>query len=140
MALSSEARYMTASDGLKVAHVVDDFSDPWKPQEALILIHAAMGSARRLYKWVPILSREFCVVRPDLRGHGETQIPGPDQLSLERLTRDVIELADHLRLDKFHIAGSSAGAIVAMHTTLDYPGRILTLTNFASSIGKAIRR
>jgi pimeloyl-ACP methyl ester carboxylesterase len=135
MALSSEAHYMTASDGLKLAYVVDDFSDPWKPQEPLILIHAARGSSRRLYKWVPILSRELCVVRADMRGHGETQIPGPDQLSLERLTRDVIELADHLRLDKFHIAGSSAGAIVAMRTTLDYPDRILTLTNFASTPG-----
>jgi pimeloyl-ACP methyl ester carboxylesterase len=135
MALSSETHYKTASDGLKLAYAVDDFSDPWKPREALILIHAAMGSSRRLYKWVPILSRDFCVVRPDMRGHGHTEIPGPNQLSLERLTQDVIELADHLGLERFHIAGSSAGAIVAMRTALDHPGRILTLTNFASTPG-----
>jgi 3-oxoadipate enol-lactonase len=135
MPLSSETQHMTASDGLKLAYAVDDFSDPWQPRESLILIHAAMGSSRRLYKWIPILSRDFHVVRPDMRGHGETQIPGPDQLSLERLTQDVIELADHLGLKKFHIAGSSAGAIVAMRTTLDYPERILTLTNFASTPG-----
>ncbi len=135
MPLSSETHTMTASDGLKLAYVVDDFSDPWKPREPLILIHAAMGSSRRLYKWVPILAREFCVVRPDMRGHGGTEIPGPDQLSLERLTQDVIELADHLGFKKFHIAGSSAGAIVAMRTALDHPGRILTLTNFASTPG-----
>ena len=135
VSLSSATQFMTASDGLRLAYVVDDFSDPWKPREALILIHAAMGSSRRLYKWVPILSRDFCVVRPDMRGHGETEVPEPDQLSLERLTRDVIELADHMNLERFHIAGSSAGAIVAMRTTLDYPDRILTLTNFASTPG-----
>jgi 3-oxoadipate enol-lactonase len=135
MALSSESQRFTASDGLKLAYTIDDFTDPWRQHEPLILIHAAMGSSRRLYKWVPILARDFRVVRPDMRGHGETQIPGPDQLTLERLTRDVIELADHLGLNKFHIAGSSAGSIVAMRTTLDFPDRILTLTNFASTPG-----
>lgn len=125
----------TASDGLKLAYAVDDFSDPWRPQETLILIHAAMGSSRRLYKWVPTLSRHFCVVRPDMRGHGQTQIPGPDQLSLTRLTQDVIELADHLGIARFHIAGSSAGSIVAMRTAIDYPERIKTLANFASTPG-----
>ena len=135
MPLSTEMQYLTAADGLKLAYAVDDFSDPWRPQETLILIHAAMGSSRRLYKWIPALSRHFRVVRPDMRGHGETEIPGPDQLSVERLARDVIELADHLSCPQFHLAGSSAGAIVAMQTTLDYPHRVLTLTNFASTPG-----
>ena len=43
-----------ASDGLKLQYAIDDYSDPWKPQETLFLLHAAMGSSRRLYKWVPI--------------------------------------------------------------------------------------
>jgi 3-oxoadipate enol-lactonase len=135
MPLSTEMHHLNASDGLQLAYAIDDFSDPWGPHETLILIHAAMGSSRRLYKWVPTLSRDFCVVRPDMRGHGETQIPGPEQLSLTRLTQDVIELADHLGLEQFHIAGSSAGAIVAMQTALDYPDRIKTLANFASTPG-----
>ena len=135
MPLTTEMQHFTASDGLKLAYAVDDFSDPWKPQETLILIHAAMGSSRRLYKWIPTLSRQFRVVRPDMRGHGETQIPGPDQLTVERLARDVVELADHLGVGKFHLAGSSAGAIVAIQTTLDFPERVLTLTNFASTPG-----
>jgi pimeloyl-ACP methyl ester carboxylesterase len=135
MPLSTEMQYFKASDGLKIAYAVDDFSDPWKPQETLILIHAAMGSSRRLYKWVPTLSRHFRVVRPEMRGHGQTEIPGPDALTVERLARDVVELADHLQCPKFHVAGSSAGAIVAIQTTLDFPERVLTLTNFASTPG-----
>ena len=135
MPLSTPIQRFKASDGLQLAYSIDDFSDPWAQSQTLILIHAAMGSSRRLYKWVPILSRHFRVVRPDMRGHGETEIPGPGQLSLERLTQDVIELADQLGVARFHIAGSSAGAIVAMRTTLDHPERILTLTNFASTPG-----
>ncbi|HEX2825906.1 MAG TPA: alpha/beta hydrolase [Burkholderiales bacterium] len=135
MPLTTEMHHLTASDGLKLAYGIDDFSDPWKPQETLILIHAAMGSSRRLYKWIPTLSRHFRVVRPDMRGHGATGIPGPDQLTVERLAKDVVELADHLKVKKFHLAGSSAGAIVAIQTTLDFPERVLTLTNFASTPG-----
>lgn len=135
MPLSTPINTMTASDGLQLAYAIDDFSDPWRERETLILIHAAMGSLRRLYKWVPLLSRHFRVVRPDMRGHGATAIPGPDQLSLTRLTRDVIELADHLGIEKFHLAGSSAGSIVAMRTTIDNPSRVLTLANFASTPG-----
>jgi pimeloyl-ACP methyl ester carboxylesterase len=82
MASSSTMHELTASDGLKIRYAVDDFTDPWRPPETLILIHAAMGSSRRLYKWIPTAIAPFRVVRPDMRGHGQTQIPGPDQLSL----------------------------------------------------------
>src|SRR3954470_20310605 len=135
MPFSSPMHTYVASDGLKLRYVIDDYSDPWRPPETLFLLHAAMGSSRRLYKWAPILARHFRVVRPDMRGHGETGIPGPDQLSLERLAKDVVELADHLGVERFHLAGSSAGAIVAMQTTLDYPARVKTLSNFASTPG-----
>src|SRR6476620_5699994 len=108
MPLSTELQTHVASDGLKLRYAVDDYSDPWRPHETVFLLHAAMGSSRRLYKWVPILSRHYRVVRPDMRGHGQTDIPGPTQLSLTRLTKDVIELADHLGLKKFHLAGSSS--------------------------------
>jgi len=135
MPLSTTMHTHTASDGLELKYVIDDYSDPWKPQETLFLLHAAMGSSRRLYKWVPILARHFRVVRPDMRGHGQTEVPGPDRLSLPRLAQDVIELADALGCKDFHIAGSSAGAIVAMQVAIDYPGRVKTLGNFASTPG-----
>ena len=131
----SEMQLLSASDGLALRYTIDDYSDPWKPGETLILLHAALGSSRRLYKWIPTLARRFRVVRPDLRGHGQSAVPAAGQLSLERLTRDVIELADHIGCERFHIAGSSAGAIIAMQTALDYPARVKTLANFASTPG-----
>ena len=65
----------TTSDGIRLAYVVDDFTDPWKPAPTLVLLHAAMGSSKRLYAWVPRLARDFRVVRLDLRGHGASQVP-----------------------------------------------------------------
>src|SRR5580765_7918621 len=89
----TEAATFAASDGLSLAYYADDFTDPWNPAPTLLLLHAAMGSARRYFAWVPHLAREWRVVRLDLRGHGASRVPGPEQaLTLERLVADVAEL------------------------------------------------
>ena len=124
-----------ASDGLALAYRVDDFTDPWATPETLVMLHAAMGSSRRFYAWVPHLAREFRVVRLDLRGHGASAIPAADGLTLDRLARDVIDLADHLGVERFHLAGSSAGAIISLATAITYSERIRTLAAFATTPG-----
>src|SRR5260370_25768207 len=98
----------TTSDGLSLAYYVDDFTNPWQRPPTLLLLHAAMGSARRYFAWVPHLAREYRVVRLDLRGHGSSQVPPEGQpLSLERLVTDVAELLYHLRPESAHIAANS---------------------------------
>ncbi len=125
-----------ASDGTRLAYVVDDWTDPWRRPETLVLLHAAMGSSRRLYAWVPHLARDLRVVRLDLRGHGGSEVPSPAApLTLDRLARDVVDLLDHLGVDRVHLAGSSAGAIVSMQVAIAYPERIRTLADFASTPG-----
>ena len=67
----------TAADGLQLAYYVDDFTDPWRKPDTVLLLHAAMGNSRRWFQWVPPLSRHYRVVRLDLRGHGNSQVPKP---------------------------------------------------------------
>jgi 3-oxoadipate enol-lactonase len=124
-----------ASDGLEIAYALDDYTDPWRPAQTLILIHAAIGSSKRFYAWVPHLARDFRVARIDLRGHGQSQVPAADQLSPQRLAQDVVELADHLGCARFHVAGSSAGAIISQKVAIDHPQRVLTLGAFAATPG-----
>ncbi len=97
----------TASDGLRLSYISDDYTDPWRKSDTLVMVHAAMGSARRFYAWVPHLARDFRVVRLELRGHGESEIPGPTQLTFERLRQDVVELARPSR----RRAGASHGFV-----------------------------
>ncbi|MEA3154918.1 MAG: 3-oxoadipate enol-lactonase [Betaproteobacteria bacterium] len=123
------------SDGLDIAYVIDDYTDPWRRAETVILVHAAMGSSKRFYAWVPQLARDFRVARIDMRGHGASGIPGPHQLTPQRLVQDVIELADHIGAQRFHVVGSSAGSIVAEKVAIDYPERVLTLGAFAGTGG-----
>ena len=125
----------TASDGLTLRYAEDDFTPPWEAADTLILIHAAMGSSRRMHLWVPHLCRHVRVIRPDMRGHGQSYIPGEDQLSLARLTEDVVELMSHLGVEKAHVAGSSAGGIVALNTAIEHPERVLSVAPFATLPG-----
>jgi pimeloyl-ACP methyl ester carboxylesterase len=130
----------TASDGLRLSYVIDDHTDPWRPvetKETLFLLHAVLGSSRRFYRWIPELSRHIRVVRLDMRGHGESGVPDETQFSFQRLIDDVLELAHHLQCPRFHLAGSSAGAIIATQIALDHPQRVKTLATFAATPGLA---
>lgn len=133
--LDRPMEHFTASDALTLRYAEDDFTPPWESADTLILIHAAMGSSRRMHLWVPHLCGQVRVVRPDMRGHGQSEIPGDGQLSLPRLTQDVVELMDHLGVEKAHVAGSSAGGIVAMNTAITYPDRVISVAPFASLPG-----
>src|SRR5437588_2026769 len=127
---------LVTSDGLRLRFSVDDFTDPWRPTQTLVLLHAAMGSSRRFYAWVPHLSRHFRVVRLDLRGHGQSEIPSQaHELTIERLALDVVELLDHLRCERVHLAGSSAGGVIAQQVAIAYPARVQTLALYATSPG-----
>jgi pimeloyl-ACP methyl ester carboxylesterase len=124
-----------ASDGVRIAYAVDDFTDPWREADTVLLVHAAMGSSRRFFGWVPHLARDFRVVRLDLRGHGESDPQGPEPITFDRLVLDLTELLDHLGITKVHISGSSAGAYISQGFTSRHPSRVASLGVFAATPG-----
>jgi 3-oxoadipate enol-lactonase len=125
-----------ASDGLRLAYYIDDFTDPWREAPTLLLLHAAMGSARRYYAWVPPLARHYRVVRLDLRGHGASQIPPADRpLTLDRLVADVAELMDRLDLASAYIVGNSAGGYLGQQLAMNHGDRVKSLMLFGSTPG-----
>jgi 3-oxoadipate enol-lactonase len=126
----------TASDGIRLAYYIDDFTDPWAKRPTLLLLHAAMGSARRWFGWVPHLSRDYRVVRLDLRGHGASAVPAADTpLTLDRLVLDVVELLEHLGLESVHVAGNSAGGYLGQQLAMTQPERITSLALYGSTPG-----
>ena len=125
-----------ASDGLALAYYIDDFTNPWSRAPTILLLHAAMGGARRYFGWVPHLGRDYRVVRLDLRGHGASAVPPADgELTLDRLVLDVVELLDHLGCAAVHVVGNSAGGYLGQQLAMTRPERARSLCLYGSTPG-----
>jgi len=123
-------------EGLKLNFFVDDFTDSWANAPVIFMLHGAMANAQRFRPWVPALCRDYRVVRMDMRGHGQSEVPAQSQtLNMSTLVDDVIALLDHLGVEATHFVGNSAGGYVGQHLAMQHPSRIKTLALFGSAPG-----
>lgn len=108
---------------------VDDCADPWAPHDTVMLQHGLGRSGNMYYGWVPHLSRDFRVVRMDLRGLAQSPDPGPQvRYTLDGFMSDFIGLLDELRVDKVHYVGESLGGILGIALAALHPDRVKSLT------------
>jgi 3-oxoadipate enol-lactonase len=78
----------------------------------------------------------FRILRYDTRGHGKSSVtPGP--YSIEQLAKDVLALADSLKIGRFHFCGLSMGGQTGMWLAANAPERLhrVVLCNTAAQIG-----
>lgn len=137
MTLTPNMSFLPASDGVRLAWRVDDFTAPWRtPAVPVLLLHAAMGAYRRWFGWIPELARHHATLSLELRGHGASAVPTEAQpLTLERLVADAVELLDHLGVGSAHVVGLSAGGYVGQRLAMAHPERVASLSLFASTPG-----
>jgi 3-oxoadipate enol-lactonase len=98
--------------------------------EPLVLLHAIALDWRMWRDCIQPLSKHFRVIAYDLRGHGYAA-PAPKPLSVKRWADDLLDLANHFKLEKFHLAGLSLGGNVALQFALDHPERVKCLNSRA---------
>ncbi|MBI2908237.1 MAG: alpha/beta hydrolase [Chloroflexi bacterium] len=107
----------------------DDFTDPWKSPETIVLHHGNAKNGRQWHAWVPLLARRFRVVRLDARGFGRSTVPPPGYpWSLSNFAKDIDLLLDYLGLDRVHLVGETVGGTIAMRFAYEYPERLRSLT------------
>jgi 3-oxoadipate enol-lactonase len=97
---------------------------------AVVLLHASVGDRRLWDGQVEALGQGRLVIRPDLRGFGETPLPGGPFSYVE----DVRALLDHLRVDQAALVGNSLGGRVALDFALTSPERVRALVLVASAL------
>ena len=88
--------------------------------------------------WVPLLGRDYRVLRMDARGYGDTSKPPPgSSLTTDMLANDAIGLMDVLEIKRVHWVGESTGGAVGLVAALNHPHRIasITLCNTAARMG-----
>ncbi len=114
---------------LDMFYQADDFTDPWTQPETVLMLHGNAESSLSWYAWVPVLARHFRVVRPDMRGYGQsTPMPRDYQWTLDKLIDDYIRLMDSLGIAWFHLVAAKIGGTIARAFAGRRPDRILSLT------------
>jgi 3-oxoadipate enol-lactonase len=117
------------SPDLDMHYEVGDFTDPWRRPETVLLLHGNAESVLASYGRAPALARQYRVVRPDMRGFGQsTAMPRDYPWTLDRLIEDFCLLMDHLGIDRFHLVGAKIGGTIARAFAARRPERVKTLT------------
>jgi pimeloyl-ACP methyl ester carboxylesterase len=89
----------------------------------LVLVH---GHPFNRSMWSPQrerLSREFRVIALDLPGYGDSP-PRSEVMTMRAFAEVVLELLDHLEIERAVIVGLSMGGLVAMELGLAHPERV----------------
>jgi 3-oxoadipate enol-lactonase len=78
------------------------------------------------------LARHFTLIRFDARGHGASDVP-PGPYEIGDFGRDVVELLDHLEIERASVAGISLGGMTALWLGINAPGRVAKLAPTCTS-------
>jgi pimeloyl-ACP methyl ester carboxylesterase len=97
----------------------------------VVLVHAGVGDRRLWDGQMEAFSARHHVVRPDMRGFGETPIPGMPFSYVD----DLRALLDHLGIVRTAVLGNSFGGRVALDFALLHPERTSALVLVDSALG-----
>jgi pimeloyl-ACP methyl ester carboxylesterase len=118
----------------QIHYIVDDFTDRWYQPQTILVLHGNAESGLAWYAWVPRLARAYRLVRPDMRGFGQSTPMPPDHAwTLDELTADFCGLMDHLAVARFHLVGAKIGGAIARAFAARRPERLITLTVVGTS-------
>jgi len=110
-------------------YVIDDYTDPWRQPEAVLMLHGNAESGASWFGWVPPFARHYRVVRPDMRGFGaSTPMPRDFPWTLDRICDDYASLMDALGIQRFHLVAAKIGGTIARYFAARHADRVMTLT------------
>ncbi len=93
----------------------------------VLVLSSSIGADHGLWaQQMPGLLEHFQVLRYDTRGHGASDAPCAEY-SIEQLGRDVLAIADSLRIQKFAFCGLSLGGMTGQWISIHVPARLTAL-------------
>lgn len=126
-------------------------SDQW-----VAFIHGAGGSSSIWFQQIKNFKEHYNVLLIDLRGHGKSQEAFEryftNDHNFENISKDIIEVMDHLKIQKAHFVGISLGTIIIRTLCELAPERVQTLilggavtrlnvrSKFLVAVGNALKR
>jgi pimeloyl-ACP methyl ester carboxylesterase len=119
-----------------------DYLDTATDGEAVVLLHGYPGSHRSWDRVAPALMQAgYRVVILDQRGYSPGARPrGRRAYALDRLTGDLLALADAAGVDRFHVVGHDWGGAVCWAAAASRPDRLLSMTSLSTPHLRALLR
>jgi len=132
---NSEVLFFVTGDGCKIAYRLD--GDRSKP--VLVLSNSIATDLSMWNGQIDHFSKYFRILRFDTRGNGSSDAPVGDY-SINRMGMDVLELLDHLGIEKVHFCGLSLGGFIGQWLGIHASERIdkLILANTSPYLGSPI--
>lgn len=104
----------------------------------LVVLPGLLGTIESNWqRFIPTLTKHYCTVAIDLRGHGRTNNPPPPgkagtgKLHIEQMTDDFNGFLDEMGFTKVSVLGYSLGGCIGLLAGLKRPGRIKALAMHA---------
>lgn len=88
--------------------------------KVIVLLHGFSGSSVYWHQVAPILAEQHRVIVPDLRGHGESEVP-EGTYTMEIMADDIAGLLKALNIDRVVLLGHSLGGYVTAAFIERYP-------------------
>lgn len=134
LALEPKHDTFVASDGVKIHYLEAGQGSP------VILIHGYTGTAEG--NWfsngvAEALAKNHRVIALDCRGHGKSEKPHDPAKYGPQMAKDVLELMDHLKIDKAHVHGYSMGGFIVTQLLAMAPTRFITASYGGSGVPEA---
>ncbi len=104
--------------------------------EPVIAVHGLIENTRYWKGVANILGERFRFVSMDMRGHGNTVVDGePAGYEEQTVGEDIVALANHLGIQRFHLLTHSTGGFAAVRRAMNDCSRFksLVLTNTGSA-------
>ena len=98
--------------------------------DVVILLHGFPETSRMWYNLIKLLSDSgYKIIAPDQRGYSPGARPTKvSDYTIDKLSTDIIKIADTLKFNRFHLIGHDWGSAVGWYLVSKYPDRILTWT------------
>lgn len=118
----------------------------------VVFVHGAGGSSSIWFKQLRDFRAHFNVCMVDLRGHGSSSAVTGGTYSFEALSADILDVLDHLGIERAHFVGVSLGTILIRALAEQAPERVQaivqagaitrldTRSRFLVSVGNALKR
>lgn len=94
-------------------------------------VHGAGGSSSIWYKQIRDFREQFNVLILDLRGHGNSKAEVKDtfnaRYTFDTITNDIIEVINHLKIERSHFVGISMGTILIRNLAENKPDLVSSM-------------